>query len=195
MTRIGAIILAAGKSTRMGRPKPLIPWNGRPLVLHAMDAAIQAGADPVWVVTGADAGKVEALLEDQPVRSIRNPHFERGMGSSIRKGFETVIHEVDVEAAFLLLCDQPAVSASLLQSMRQRTAGIRKGLVACTYAGTFGPPLLVSRPFFPEFARTEPESGARLILRRNETHLLRLPFPEGAADVDTPADLEQPGSR
>ncbi|HKJ90628.1 MAG TPA: NTP transferase domain-containing protein, partial [Oceanipulchritudo sp.] len=128
----------------MGRPKPLIPWNGRPLVLHAMDAAIGAGADPVWVVTGADAANVEALLADQPVRILRNPLFENGMGSSIRAGFECAIGEEGLEGTFLLLCDQPAVSAARLQSMKQRAAECRAGLLASAYAGTIGPPLLVS---------------------------------------------------
>lgn len=189
MNKPGAIVLAAGQSSRMGQPKQLIPWKGLPLVVRAVRAARQAGANPVWVVTGAHAEQVESLLDAESVEFVPNRNFSLGIGSSITAGFEAVAHCSTIDTVFLLLCDQPAVHPNLLLRMQRTALTSGKGLVACAYAGTMGPPLLVARRFFGFFAATSPESGAKRVLEQNPADLELVPFEAGARDLDRPEDL------
>lgn len=191
MSETGAIILAAGSSLRMGQPKQLMLRGGKPLLLHTVHAAVQAGADPVLVVTGAYGEKVNAALRHEPVRMIRNDRFPEGMGTSIAAGFREAAADPLLDCVFLLLCDQPAVDAPLLRKMRRRAASGEDGLVVCGYAGTVGPPLLISRPFFRAFAGTSPGSGAKDILLRHRKQLNVVEFEEGAIDLDKPSDLDR----
>lgn len=185
----GAIILAAGNSSRMGRPKQLIPWDGDALVVRAAHAAIRAGASPVWVVTGAYAAEVADALQEEPVRILPNERFQEGMGTSIAAGFHAALSATSTGSVFLLLCDQPEVDPTLLERMESTAAESGRGLVACAYAGTVGPPLLVQRRFFAAFAGTPPGAGAKAVLVKHADELAVVPFEAGARDLDEPGDL------
>jgi molybdenum cofactor cytidylyltransferase len=189
MYRTGAIILAAGKSLRMGRPKQLIPWKGGPLVRLPVAAARNGGADPIWMVTGAHADQVGDAVGSEGIRLVHNDRFAEGMGSSIAAGFRAAIQTSAVEAVFLLLCDQPAVDAALLRHMDSRARESGRGLIACRYRGTMGPPIRVVRSFFHAFTAIPPGTGARRILHQHPDDLETVDFPEGGRDLDTPADL------
>lgn len=173
----------------MGRPKQLLPWEGKPLVVRAVHAALQAEADPVWVVTGAHGVEVAEALRDEPVKLLHNDRFEAGMGSSIRVGFGAAREHPAPASVFLLLCDQPAVDAELLTRMKAAATKSGRGLVACGYAGTVGPPLFVSRRYFADFADTAPETGAKAVLNAYADALAVVPFDAGARDLDKPGDL------
>jgi molybdenum cofactor cytidylyltransferase len=189
MNRTGAIILAAGQSLRMGRPKQLLPWKGRTLVQLPIEAARIAGADPIWVVTGAYADEVGAAIGSEGVHLVHNDRFAQGMGSSIAAGFRAAMQTSSVDAVFVLLCDQPAVDAALLQSMESRARESGCGLLACRYAGTLGPPIRAARSFFHAFTTIPPGTGARRILQQHPDDLETVHFPDGDLDLDTPADL------
>src|SRR3954453_7322887 len=105
---VGAVILAAGSSSRMGRPKQILRFGAESLLRRATRAAVDAGCSPVVVVTGANAEQSRGELERLPVEEVLNTRWETGMASSIRCGIERLLSvDADTEAAVLMLCDQP----------------------------------------------------------------------------------------
>lgn len=181
-----ALVLAAGASSRMGRPKALLEIGGRTLVARAADAAREAGLAPVIVVLGSDAAALRESLRGARAALVENAAWATGMASSIRCGVAALPEEA--EAVVLLPCDQPAVSADLLARLvaLRRERGLP--MAACRYAGALGPPALFARERFGELLALGGDEGARGLLRRAPESVAVLDFPEGAFDVDTPED-------
>ena len=192
MRKIGAIILAAGGSSRLGHSKQLLLFRGKALVRNIVDAACEAGCSPVLVVTGNNAEEIHRELAHANVIEIRNTNWQRGIGSSIRGGVRALIdHAPDVEATFLLACDQPAVNARLIERMIATHAATKKDIVASSYASTFGVPALFDRSLFEELLALGDETGAKSIILQNRRRVAQLAFPEGAIDIDTWEDWEK----
>jgi molybdenum cofactor cytidylyltransferase len=188
--RIGAVILAAGASSRMGAPKQLLEYGGLTLVRRAALAAQEAGCSPVVVVTGAHAEQLEKELRGLNLREANNPEWESGMDSSIRAGIQAVVKANDkVTALVLMLCDQPFVTSDVLSGL---ITAHREGggeIVASSYGGTIGVPALFGKAFFAELVRLESGAGAKQVIQRHLTQVHLLPFPQGEIDLDTPADF------
>jgi len=186
--KIGLILLAAGRSERLGRPKQLLLFRGRPLLRHCCEVAIGAECfDRIVVVLGAFADEIRGATGKLPATVVVNRRWRAGMGSSIRRGMK----EMDgVDAVVLMLCDQPFVTAALL---RRIVALYKKGaaLVACDYGGTFGPPTLFDRRYFEELKALEPDAGAKAVLMRHTDEMKCVHFPKGAIDIDTEEDLAE----
>jgi len=186
---IASVILAAGPSTRMGLPKQLLPYEGRPLLLRTIDIALASKCGPVFVVLGAHADLLRPHLQSLPVHTIENPAYLQGIGSSIAAAVR-VIQSLSppVDAILLLLADQPLITSDLLDRI---AAACLAGhpLVACQYAQTLGPPALFARQFFTALANLPPDEGAKSLLLKNRDLVHSIPFPDAALDIDTPADL------
>jgi molybdenum cofactor cytidylyltransferase len=186
---VAAIVLAAGASSRLGRMKQLLLFGGKPLVRHVVDAAAAAACSPVVVVVGAEAGSVREALAGSQALAVENPEWREGIASSLRRGINALPGQVD--AAIVLLCDQPAVSPALLQSLvaTQRYTG--QAIVACRWDHAIGPPALFLRERFPALLALSGDVGARSILRGAGDGATLVDFPDGHFDVDTPADWER----
>jgi molybdenum cofactor cytidylyltransferase len=192
MRKIGAVILAAGGSSRFGQPKQLLPFRGKTLVRIIIDAAREAGCSPVVIVVGSDGEKIHPELAHANVIEVRNTKWQRGIGSSIRSGVQALTdHAPDVEAILLLLCDQPAVNAPLIERLIATHEATRKDIVASSYAGTVGVPALFDRSLFKELLSPGDESGAKSIILQNLERVAQLVFPEGAIDIDTWEDWKE----
>ncbi|HJX27208.1 MAG TPA: nucleotidyltransferase family protein [Thermoanaerobaculia bacterium] len=192
MTGVGAVILAAGSSSRMGSPKQILQFRGESLLRCAAVAALGAGCSPVIVVTGAYADLSRRELDGLDVREVLNPCWETGMASSITAGVEDLIRtDSDVGAAVFLLCDQPHVTASILSDViaAHRTTG--KPVIASTYGGSFGVPALFGRSLFAELAALEGGDGAKQVIKRYASEAHFLPFRDGEVDVDTHDDFSR----
>jgi molybdenum cofactor cytidylyltransferase len=186
----GAVILAAGASSRMGTPKQLLEFGGQTLVKRAALAAQNAGCNPIVVVTGADAEELEKELHGLNLRTANNPEWESGIGSSIRAGVQSVLKANDkVTALLLMLCDQPYVTSAVLRGLITAHRETGREIVASSYGGTFGVPALFGKAFFPELVRLENEAGAKQVIQRHLAQVHLFPFPQGEIDVDTPADF------
>ena len=186
---IAALILAAGGSSRMGRPKQLLPFRGRPLLRRAIDAAVEGGCRPVMVVTGAHARLIEAELGALPVELCFNEDWREGLAGSIRRGMEALRSRPEEPGAVLMMtCDQPLVSAELVGRLREAFDGARGRMVACDYGGTVGVPALFDRSCFDRLMALEGDGGAKSVLLADPGMLRRCPWPEGARDINTPAD-------
>ncbi len=190
MDAIGVIILAAGASARLGRPKQLVPFRGRSLLRHAAETALASARRPVVVVLGAYSGQLEPELNGLPVTRATNPRWESGMGSSIGAGLNAVAAE-QLDGVILMVCDQPMISPQLLERLPavQKTTG--RGIVAAEYAGTRGVPVLFCRPYFAELATLPGGQGAKNIIAKYTQDVAGVPFPEGALDIDTAKDISQ----
>lgn len=190
--RVGAVVLAAGSSSRMGRPKQTLWYRGESLLRRAALAALGAGCRPVVVVTGAHAQASRRELDGLSVREVLNPVWETGMASSVRAGVEGLVSaDADVTAAVLLLCDQPHVNADVIFGLVAAHRATGRPVVASRYGGGFGVPAVFGRALFAELARLEGAAGAKQVIKRYAAEAHFLPFPGGEVDVDTPEDFSR----
>lgn len=189
---IGAVILAAGASSRMGEPKQLLPFRGESLLRRAARAAQDAGCRPIVVVTGAHAESMRRELEGLDVREVWNPRWEMGMGSSIRAGIEALAgSDQDMDAAVFMLCDQPHVTGQVVARLAEAHRETGKHVIASSYGGNPGVPALFGRSLFPELTRLKGATGAKQVLRRHASEACLIPFSEGEIDIDTPDDYSR----
>jgi len=187
--RFGAMILAAGASTRMGAPKQLLELDGRPLVVRAVEAALASPAWPVVVVLGAQAEKIRPTLARLPMLIAENPAWAEGMAASIRAGMTTLRQfSQKLDAALVALCDQPAFSAEVIAQLVAAQRATGRSIVAARYGGRQGAPALFLREHFPALAALTGEEGARSLLNGDPTRVATVDLPALALDLDTPAD-------
>lgn len=187
---IGLIILAAGASTRLGTPKQLLPYEGKSLLRHAAETALASSCRPLVVVLGSNPAPLRLELEGLPVHCVENPDWEQGMGSSIRAGMKALLAASgpEREAALFMLCDQPHVSAALIDALIAAYRQTVSPLVASEYGGTLGVPALFDRSLFSELSLLNGAEGAKQILQRHRAQAIGIPFPKGTVDIDTPED-------
>ncbi len=182
---VALLLLAAGASTRMGRPKQLLPWRESTLLRHAAETAVASGCAPIVLVTGALHDELLPEMAGLPIRAVRNAAWESGMASSLQTGLAAVAG-ASPAAVLVMLTDQPLVTPALLQqlvALQQRT---QAPAVAAAYAGTLGVPTVVSARLFPELLKLQGAQGANRLLAELGETVGRVDFPAGLLDVDTP---------
>jgi molybdenum cofactor cytidylyltransferase len=188
---IPAVVLAAGRSTRMGGPNKLLAEiGGRPLVRIAVEQALASHAKPVIVVTGHERERVEAALKSLPVQFVHNPDFAQGLGGSVRTGIAAVPAAAD--GAIVCLGDMPQVDAALIDRLIAAFAPEQGALaVVPTSEGQRGNPVLWSRRFFADLMAIEGDVGARNLINRYGEAVVEVPVTSKGAlvDVDTPEAL------
>jgi len=182
------IILAAGTSSRLGRPKQLLSYQNQTFISRLVIQA-QTTATTVIVVTGATHEALAEALKDSPALLVQNPEWQQGMGSSISKGmgFLKSLNRA-VSSVILAVCDQPYVTASLFNEMIAVQGRSGKKIVACTYADTIGTPVLFERSYFKALQQATGKEGAKHLVQTHQEDVALLPFPQGAIDIDTEED-------
>jgi len=185
------VILAAGGSSRMGRPKQLLPLRGRPMVRLVTEAVCAAGLAQVVVVVGAGADRVCAALGGLPVEIRRNENWASGLSSSVRMGVEALRPEIGAVA--MVLADQPALSPMLIEALVERHRATGAAVVVPSYHGRRGNPVLFDRALFPELLAVQGDQGGRSLVLRHEAELEEVPVldPLEMADIDTREDYER----
>jgi molybdenum cofactor cytidylyltransferase len=192
MGNVGAIILAAGASSRLGQPKQFLSWQGESLVRRAARSASEAGCARVTVVAGEARDRIENELRGTAAVIVENPEWQRGLGTSIRCGLRHLVSaHPELDAVVLLACDQPFVDANVIQSLIAQRENSRKPIVACSYAGTLGVPALFDRAFFEALFALADDSGAKALIEAHSADVAQIEFEKGAIDLDTPADFER----
>jgi molybdenum cofactor cytidylyltransferase len=174
---IGAIILAAGASTRLGRPKQTVVFRGETLLDRAVRITQAAGVSETIVVLGAFASQIRKECRLAGCTVVENLAWSNGMGSSIRRGIESL---GKVDGAVILTCDMPAVTTAHLQML-----GASGNLTASLYDGKGGVPAYFPRTMFGLLSQLEDNRGAGHLLSSADTIALS----RGEVDVDTPEDL------
>ncbi len=185
-----AIILAAGKSSRLGTPKQAIDIGGETLLERAARIASEAGAEPIVIVLGANFEATSKLRFPFNATLVVNEEWQEGVASSIRAGLRKLLSEdAAAEALLLLVCDQPAVTVTHLQTlMVQANQDLP---VASTYAGTVGTPAIFPRSYFEALLALKGDTGARSLLRDPLHPPALVSLNRGDIDIDTVADLEK----
>jgi CTP:molybdopterin cytidylyltransferase MocA len=192
MSSVGVIILAAGNSSRLGRPKQLLSYRGRTLVTYVVGEALAAGLRPLVVVTGAYCADVEAALKGEPVGLVYNPDWETGMASGIVAGLSNILLlHPDLKAVVISVCDQPFISAALLSQLARTFETSGKGIVASAYADSMGTPVLFGSSYFEVLLSLSGSEGAKKLLRQHPADLATVSFPGGDIDMDTAEDLRK----
>ena len=190
MNKTGVIILAAGNSARLGRPKQLLPYHGKTLLSHVVSEALAADLQPAVVVTGAYHAEIEDSLRGQPVTLTFNPDWGTGMASGIVAGLaEALTLEPHLQALIVAVCDQPYISAELFVSLIEKHASSGKGLIASLYSEIKGTPVLFECRYFKELATLSGDAGAKQLLKRYPDDVATVPFPKGNIDIDTEEDF------
>ena len=189
---VAAVILAAGRSTRMGGPNKLLAeLDGKKLVRIAAEQALASKASEVVVVTGHQAELVEKALAGLNVRFVRNPEFAGGLASSVKAGIAAVPDNAD--GAVICLGDMPLISAGLIDRLVEAFAPDRGNLIVVPVAdGRRGNPVLWSRRFFKELMTLDGDIGARHLIAKHAEAVAEVPVEGQSAflDIDTPQALE-----
>jgi molybdenum cofactor cytidylyltransferase len=188
---VAAVILAAGRSTRMGGPNKLLAeLAGKPLVRAVTEQALASCASGVIVVTGHQAGEVEKALAGLKVKFVRNPDFAAGLASSVKTGIAAV--PANADGAVVCLGDMPLIDARLIDRLIEAFAPDRGDLIAVPVSdGRRGNPVLWSRRFFTELMALDGDIGARHLIARHAEAVAEVPVEGHAAflDIDTPEAL------
>jgi molybdenum cofactor cytidylyltransferase len=187
-SRVAGIVLAAGSSTRLEEPKQLLPFKGKPLIAHVVEAAVEGGVDPIVIVVGEQADAIQEALEDYRVRIVRNPDPALGQGSSLSVGVGGI--DPNVEAAVFLLADMPLVKEQLIDELIMRHRA-RLSPVVVPYAnGRRGNPVLFDKVAFEALMQIEGDRGGRAIFSQFSHE--RVEWDDSIHfDVDTHEDLER----
>jgi CTP:molybdopterin cytidylyltransferase MocA len=183
---IGAAVLAAGASRRLGRPKQLVSVAGQPLVQRMAEVALQSGCQPVAVVLGAHAAEVGAAVARLPVVCLLNAEWADGMGSSVRVAAGWA-RGAALGALMLVLVDQLRLSSGHLDALRAASDQGQR-IAASAYQGVLGVPAIFPRRFFPALQALKGDSGARQLLR-GDLPIAAVSWPAGMYDLDRMADL------
>jgi molybdenum cofactor cytidylyltransferase len=185
--KIAGMLLAAGGSSRLGRPKQLVEFEGKTLIRRAVEALIGAGCSPVIIVLGADVERSQQEMDGLDVEIVVNESWQGGMGSSIACGMRSIL---EADAVLISLCDQPLVTAETLQPFLEAFRRSRPDVVTAHYDDISGVPALFSANLYPDLAALTGEKGAREIIR-NSPDAVTIPLPVAAIDVDTLFDLDR----
>jgi molybdenum cofactor cytidylyltransferase len=183
---VASLVLAAGGSRRMGRPKLLLPFRGRTLLWWAVSPHLEADVQRVVVVLGEHAAEVRAgsgLPEDERLAFVVNPEWQQGLSSSLHAGLETV---ADSPAVLVALGDEPGVDAARVRAVREAFSS-EVPLVVPVHEGVPGHPVLFAQRLFGELRALQGDLGGREVVRRHWTAAVKLALPP-LADVDTEAD-------
>ena len=191
MNNTGIIILAAGSSSRFGNTKQLLHFKGKTLLKHTIEEATETGAQPVVVVTGANADEISKEITNEKVEIVFNKNWEQGMASGIVMGLKNaIILNKELENIIITVCDQPFVSSSLFQQLFQKQNESAKHIVASAYADTIGTPALFTIKYFVALMGLTGDQGAKGLLKKHSKDLATVDFPDGYIDIDTQEDYE-----
>ena len=185
---LAGLVLAAGPSTRLGRPKQLVLYRDSTLVQHVVNRALDFCGAGVVVVTGAHHEQVVAALSGLSVEAVYNPDWRDGMGSSVRAG--TIRIDEKCQAIMLMLCDQPGISRSHFSLLVDAWVSRPERIAAAEYAGTSGVPAIFPSIFREELIRLNGDEGAKRIIKSAQ-YVSTVKMPSAEFDIDTPDDLSK----
>lgn len=194
MSDFGVIILAAGGSTRMGRPKQLLKIKGQTLIRKTVETALSIQANPIVAVLGNAFEAINEEIADLKISTAHNTEWQKGMAGSLRIGVQRFRRLApETKAVLLLLCDQPLITPDYLQQLYLEWQTTKMDAVASAYKGIKGVPAIFKTSILQQFTATEGDFGARHLIKQLEQagRLSALDFPAGAIDLDTPDEYQQ----
>jgi molybdenum cofactor cytidylyltransferase len=185
---ISGVVLAAGRSSRLGRPKQLLDLGGQPLLSRILQNAIASDLDEVVLVLGHEAARIANDVGEWGHRVVINPDYADGQSTSVLRGLASV--DPATEAIIFLLGDQPQVSPEVIDTLIRRFRESGSRIVQPAYGGKRGNPVLIARELFPELAEIRGDKGARDLLAAHRAEIITVPISAGPPprDIDTEED-------
>ncbi|MBU4582245.1 MAG: molybdenum cofactor cytidylyltransferase [Proteobacteria bacterium] len=185
---ISAILLAAGESKRMGRPKQMLAWQGKTLLRQVLENLIRSDAGEIILVLGHEAEAISKSLTESQIKIVINPDYKQGMASSLRHGLLAM--DPESEAFLVLLADQPDIGPEIMNRMIRefKQANPRRGIVRPVYRGLRGHPVLIGVQYLQEALQLQGDVGARQILANHPEDILEIEVNQDGIlkDIDTP---------
>lgn len=186
--RIGIIILAAGASRRMGKPKQLLKIDNQTLIERGIAITQALAHQETVVVLGAHAESIIPFIVAKPsLNFIINEKWGQGMGTTLKVGLEFLLNRAkDLSAVIVMVCDQPYLSTEKLQELIDKHQETKADIVTTSYNNIKGVPALFSKDLFDRLLSLDKDEGARKIIKRYEGKIEVVDFPKGIYDLDTP---------
>jgi molybdenum cofactor cytidylyltransferase len=188
--KIGAIILAAGGSSRLGRPKQLLDWFGKPFIKQLVDLTHQVHLEPVVVVTGSNCEEIEAAIQDDKIMIARNGDWQNGQSSSMRVGCNA-LNGLEVDGFIIFLCDQPQVPIELLERMIMEANREDIDIVATSVQGKICPPTLFKVTCIDGIKSLQGDQGGRVLFKSYRTQIIDYEDERLLQDSDTEEDYSK----
>ncbi|WP_238767114.1 nucleotidyltransferase family protein [Maribellus maritimus] len=186
MDKIPILLLAAGSSSRMGRPKQLLPWGKQTLIEHQIETLLKSD-QPVNVVLGANSKAVIPLIKKFEINVFINKNWEKGMGSSIASGICQLSEKSPSATGVLItLLDQPLITATHIKKMVTGfTQGNQQIIVSQSASGWRGVPVIFDKIYFEELRRLDGEKGAKILIQQHKQSVSGIACGEILEDMDT----------
>lgn len=189
-SKLSCIILAAGKSSRMGSNKLLLQFNGKELIRHTLENIIKQGFFEIVVVSGWQSRELESVLIQYPVKVVYNPKYQEGQSTSLKRALDSISDKT--LGAFFALGDQPLLKENTIKGLIGTFAENQNCLVAPYYNGQRGNPVVIPRGLFSKLRDLEGDIGARnLFLGQHEIIKFEVDDPGVVLDIDTPEEYEK----
>ena len=190
MSDTAIVIVAAGNSSRLGKPKQLLSFQNQTLIERIVAEAVAASLFTI-VVTGANAEKVLLALNGENVIVVYNRAWPEGMASGIVAGVTKALElNSELQNIITAVCDQPFVTAKLFKELQNTRAQTGKGIVASAYADTVGTPVLFHHTYFKHLQNLKGSEGAKKLLKMCSHDVATVSFPKGNIDIDTEEDYQ-----
>jgi molybdenum cofactor cytidylyltransferase len=175
----------------MGQSKQLLEIGGEQLLLKSTKLALASKANKVIVVLGASEAAHRKIIQQLPVEIITNEDWQKGMGSSLKKGLaELLLITPKLEAVLAMVCDQPLLTSEHLNAIIKKYEFTKSPIIASYYSGSSGVPALFDKSLFEKLLNVEDQSGAKKIILQHKEAVQTIDFPQGSIDLDTPEDYQ-----
>ncbi|MCC5939588.1 MAG: nucleotidyltransferase family protein [Lunatimonas sp.] len=186
----GLIILAAGNSSRLGRPKQLITAGRTHLMGHVLEEAEKVTFHKKVLVLGAYSDDLINEIYSTSFEVVINEKWQQGMSSSIHAGLAHLLADSSIDQVMILLCDQPFLDSDVLLRLLDRSEESEKGIIASSYGESLGVPVIFKKPYFPYLLEMKGQGGAKQLVRQFKDDVDTVPFPNGHIDIDTEEDYD-----
>lgn len=196
MSNLAVAILAAGASSRMGRPKQHLTFRGKTLIQNAVDIALKTGCRTIFLVVNSAAQSLLSTTQERVLEAnassrviiLVNELFTEGIASSIRIATEAARAYSEIDGLLFLNCDQPLLSDDGISGLIRLYAGGK--IVASSFGGVIGSPAIFDRIFFPELSQLNGDVGAKSVIKNHHECVIECVVENADFDVDTPADYQ-----
>ena len=190
---IVAVILSAGESRRMGRPKALLPIDGQTFIERIVAALKQTKVGKIIVILGHNARELQSKISHLPVEILINTDYKLGQLSSLQLAVRNLQPDLDCDGMLVHLVDHPYLAPALVEEMIRRFYETRKRIIVPKFHGKRGHPVIFSNALFDEILSAPMEEGAKAVVNAHRAETLEIETEEDgiAVDIDTPELYQQ----
>ena len=190
-SKVAAVVVAAGSSSRMTAVKQLLPWKDTTMLGYVIKQLKEAGAAQVFVVLGAQQKEISNKIDNSNITIIYNDNWSQGMGTSIAKTITYLMDkQLDYDGLLAAACDQPLIKLDHYKKLINSCINSGR-IITSSYSGGSGIPVVFDKIYFSELSTLAEDVGAKSIVKKHLDRLIQIDAPEAAIDLDTEERYEQ----